>query len=107
MIRAVGDKIVVKPVKSERVSPGGIVMPETDAKKRDMAAIKAEICDIGPLAFEAEKKHEQRFGTSVLIPQVGHRIMMGRYAGYEVKEGDETYRIIDDEDVTAVLEEAA
>ena len=106
MIIPIGEKLVVKPFKSERVTQGGIVIPEPEASKRDLAGVKAKIISVGPLAFADERRYEKEFGLSdVPKPNPGDTILMAKYAGYEVEEGDEKYRVIADSDVTAVLEE--
>lgn len=104
-IYPIGNDLVVEPIATERVTKGGIVIPETEAKKRDIAGVKMVVVSIGPLAFEAEKRHEKEFGVSCRIPAVGNTILIGRYAGYEVNEGDKKYRVVRDEDVAAILEE--
>jgi co-chaperonin GroES (HSP10) len=99
-----GDALVVKVVESERVTPGGIVIPEADAKRRDLASTLARIVAIGPLAFEAERKHEVEFNRSCRIPCVGEEILIAKYAGYDVEADGEKLRVIWDKDVAAVLE---
>ena len=103
----VGEKLIIKQVKAERVTAGGIVIPEDSAKKNDIAQMKAEVVAIGPLAFEMEKKYEKDYGVNLngFVPKVGDIILMAKYAGVNVKHNGEDYRIIKDEDVTVVLEE--
>ena len=55
----------MQPLKSERVTEGGIVIPESEAEKYDIAAVKAKVIAIGPLAFEAEKQHEKSFWVQI------------------------------------------
>lgn len=104
-IAPVGDAIVVEVVKTERVTAGGIIVPETDAKKRDLAATKARVVAVGPLAFREELKHDKEFGGSPRVPVVGDTVLMGKYAGYDIKVGDDEYRVIWDNDIAAILEE--
>ena len=104
-IAPVGDAIVVQVEQTERVTKGGIVIPETDAKKRDLAATKATVIAIGPLAFKEELRHDKEFGGNPRVPVVGDTILMGKYAGYDINVGDEKYRVIWDNDIAAILEE--
>ena len=98
--------MVVKPLKSERVTDGGIVIPESEAEKYDIAAVKAKVIAIGPLAFEAEKQHEKSFGVHIdAIPRAGSTVAMAKYAGYEIRVGKDTFRVVTDQDITAILEE--
>jgi len=106
-IKPVGEKLVVRPLKAERVTEGGIVIPESEAERYDLAAIKATIVAVGPLAFEAERKHEKEFGVDVshAIPRPGNLVAMAKYAGYEIEVGSEKLRVVMDADITAILEE--
>ena len=99
--------MVVRPLKAERGTKGGIVIPESEAERYDLAAIKATVVAIGPLAFEAEKKHEKEFGVDVshAIPRPGNLVAMAKYAGYEIEVGSEKLRVVMDADITAILEE--
>lgn len=98
-----GPHLLVQKVPTERVTKGGIVVPETSATKRDLAGIQADILAIGPLCFEAEKNFEKEFGTNVDLPKVGDRILTSRYAGFMVEFAGEQYQVITDTDVIAVL----
>jgi co-chaperonin GroES (HSP10) len=106
-ITPVGEKLLVAVIKKERVSEGGIVIPETEAKKYDHAQLKARLLAKGPLAFEAEKAHEKQYGRNCHVPEVGDTVIIAKYAGYEVQEegqdDDVLYKIISDNDVTAVV----
>lgn len=105
-VQPVGEKLVVQPLKSERVTEGGIVIPESEAEKYDIAAVKAKVIAIGPLAFEAEKQHEKSFGVQIsAIPRVGSTVAMAKYAGYEIKVDKDTLRVVTDQDITAILED--
>lgn len=104
-IHPLGEKILVKPIKTERKTEGGIFIPDTSAEKYDLAQIKAIIIEIGPIAFEKEIYFEKTYGILTMTPQVGDIIAMAKYAGYLLKgkDGDD-YRIINDADLTAILE---
>ena len=102
-----GPHLLVKKLLTERVTKGGIVLPETEAQKRDLAGIKADIVAIGPLCFEGEIQFERDYGVNISPPKVGDRILTGRYAGFSVEYEGEEYQVITDTDVIAVLEEAA
>lgn len=101
------EKVLVKPLKSERVTQGGIVIPESEANKQDMAQVKAEVVAVGTRAFEYTYEFARRYDLSYRIPKPGDCVAMARYAGYVIKGSDgESYRIINDQDITAILEES-
>lgn len=96
--------LVVKKIATERVTSGGILIPESEAEKRDIAAIKADVLAVGPLAFIEERQFERDFGISVELVRPGDRVMTSRYAGYSIEHDGQEYQVIKDADVTAVLE---
>lgn len=105
MIHPTGNALVVEPIPTERVTKGGIVVPEFVANQKDIAGVQMVVVSCGPLAFEAEMKHEREFGRACRIPKPGDTILIGKYAGYNVEVGGEKYRVIWDDDVAAILEE--
>ena len=101
----VGDALVVEAIDSERVTKGGIIIPESEAAKRDLASVKAKVVALGSLAFQEEARHEKEFGRTCVIPRVGDTILIGKYAGYTLEVGGKKVRVIFDKDVAAILEE--
>ena len=64
--------------------------------KREQAAVEsATIIAIGDTAFKA-------FETKV-EPQVGDKVYIAKYSGKKVKDGNEEYLAINDEDVIAII----
>ena len=89
-IKPIGYRVAVKTVKEEEVTKSGIILPDTAKEKR----AEGEIIAIGT----GEKVKE-------LGLAVGQRIIFGKYAGDEVKVGDEEIKILSCEDVLAVIEQ--
>lgn len=89
-----GDRVIVEPLESEEVTPGGIVLPET-AKERPQ---KGKVLAVGPGARDDQGK---RIPIDV---KVGDVVLYGRYSGTEVKIKDKKYLILRENDVLAVLE---
>lgn len=93
-IRPLGDRILVKRIKEEDKSKGGIIIPDTAKEKpqegRVMAVGKGKMTETGYL----------------LVPEVkaGDRILFGKYSGSEVKFEDEEHLIVREDDVLGVLE---
>lgn len=104
-ITPVTHKLVVKPYKITEHDPlyksalaSGIVLPDEDKRKREQAAVdQGTIVAMGPTVFKD-------FGCDNTL-QVGDEIVFAKYAGKEVVDPDdgETYTIILDDDVVAVL----
>jgi len=83
------------------VTKGGIIIPEPAVEKEKYATVKATMIALGGNAFrEAESTGRCK------CPEPGERVMIAKYAGIMItgKDGVE-YRIMNDEDVIARLEE--
>jgi len=92
-------RVVVKPDSAETITKGGIIIPETTKEKQSMAAVNGTLIAAGCNAWEDVMR---RGGTS---PVPGQRIMFAKYGGVEFKGTDgDTYRIMNDDDVVALLE---
>lgn len=88
------DKVVVQRLKSEEVTAGGIVLPESAQQKPTQGKV---------LSVGDGRLHPN--GTRIR-PQVGEgdRIVFASYAGNEVVIDGETLLIISDDDILAVFE---
>lgn len=91
-------KVLVKP---EPVQPryGNIIIPETAREREQIAQDKGEIIAVGGNAFEDWRDP---------IPKVGDKVLMSRHAGYIIRvdeeEGRIEYRVVNDKDITMILE---
>ena len=83
-----GSRLLIKPIKEEKKTDGGIVLPDT-AKEKPM---KAEGIEVGKEVEEIDVKPTDK-------------VLYSKYAGTEIKIDDEDYIIIDEDDVLAKIEE--
>jgi chaperonin GroES len=93
-IKPLGDRILVEAVEEKEVKAGGIIIPDTAKEKpmesRVVALGSGKTDDNGKkVPFEMKK---------------GDRLLVARYGGTEVKLEGKEYRILNSEDVLAVLE---
>jgi chaperonin GroES len=93
-IRPLGDRILVEAVEEKEVKKGGIIIPDTAKEKpmesRVVALGSGKLDDDGKrLPFEMKK---------------GDLLLVAKYGGTEIKLGGKDYRILNSEDVLAVLE---
>ena len=94
MIRPLGDRVVVKPLPSEEVTKGGIVLPDTAKEKPQ----EGEVVAVGSGRLLDN-------GTRVAIDlKVGDRVLFSKYAGNEVKLDDVEYLIMREADILGVIE---
>ena len=88
------DKVLVEPSKAEEKTAGGIVIPDTAKEKPKQGIIIAvgagKPMDDGTIRQPGVKK--------------GDKVLYGSYAGTEIKAGAETYLIMSEDDILAVIE---
>ncbi|GAQ25385.1 10 kDa chaperonin [Tepidanaerobacter syntrophicus] len=92
-IKPLGDRIVIKVLKEEEKTKGGIVLPDTAKEKPQ----KGEVVAVGSGEIIDGKKVP-------LEVKVGDKIIFSKYAGTEVKLDEEEYLILRQSDVLAILE---
>lgn len=94
-LKPLGDRLVVKPLEGEEVTPGGIVLPETAKEKPQ----KGEVLAVGPGARDDEGK---RIKMDV---SVNDKVLFAKYSGTEVKIEGEKVLILRESDILAIVEE--
>jgi chaperonin GroES len=92
-VRPLGDRILVRRIEEEEVKRGGIIIPDTAKEKPQ----QGEVLAVGPGRMTDEGK---RLPIEV---KVGDKILMGKYAGTEVKLDGEECLILREDDVLAVI----
>ena len=91
-LQPLGDRVVVKPIKQEEVSKGGIVLPDTATKEKPQ---EGEVIAVGPGKLSDEGK---RIALEV---KKGEKVIFAKYAGTEYKIDDEEYLILRESDILA------
>ncbi|MEW6569206.1 MAG: co-chaperone GroES [Chloroflexota bacterium] len=94
-LKPLGDRLVVKPLEGEEVTPGGIVLPETAKEKPQ----KGEVMAVGPGARDEEGK---RIKMDVAVKD---KVLFAKYAGTEIKIDGDKLLILRESDILAILEE--
>jgi len=92
-IRPLNDKILLKRIKAEETSKGGIVLPDTAKEKPK----EGEIMAVGD-----GKRTDEGKRTPFQV-KVGDRVLFTSYAGTEIKISGEEYLVMTEEDILAVL----
>jgi len=95
-VKPVGFRVLVWPLPTERITKGGIVIPELKAQREDMAQTNAEVLAIGPDAWKDKK------GPWCAV---GDLVKIAKYSGLEFAgEDGQTYRMINDLDIVGVCD---
>jgi len=102
MPQPTGWRILILPYQGKKQTQGGIIIPEDVRERESVGTVCGYVLRVGPLAYlDADK-----FGTeSSLNPwcKEGDWVIFGRYAGSRFKiEGGEV-RILNDDEVLAVI----
>ena len=92
-IKPLFDRIVIKRMEEEKVSAGGIVIPDSATEK----PIKGEVVAVGPGKALDNGSHR---APSV---KVGDKVLFGKYAGTEVKLDGTDYLVVKEDDIFAIL----
>lgn len=95
MLKPLNDRVVVKPLKEEEKTAGGIILPDTVEKERSE---KGEIIATGPGRLLDNGSRAQ------MQVQVGNKVLFKKYSPEEVKLGDEEYLIVEEGDILAIIE---
>ncbi len=93
-IRPLGDRIIVKRIKEEEKSKGGIIIPETAKEKPQQGIVEA----VG-----TGRKDE----NGKIIPmdvKKGEKVLFGKYSGNEIKIDDQELLIMREEEILGIIE---
>ena len=97
-------KVLVRPDAAEKVTKGGIIVPDSTSDRQKFAVVKATTIAVGANAFNEWLNGKEP--DEVPVPEAGSRILMAQYAGARVKGQDgEDYVLMNDEDCIALLAE--
>lgn len=88
-IKPLSDRVVVKPIEVEKKTAAGIILPDANKEKPQ----EGIVINVGP-----GKKDEP-----MTLKENDH-ILFSKYGGTEYKIGDETFIIMRESDVYAVIE---
>ena len=93
-IRPLGERVLVKRIEEEETRRGGIIIPDTAKEKPQ----QGEVIAVGPGRWDDNGKRR--------APEVkeGDRILFGKYAGNEVKVGDDEFMIMREDDILGVID---
>ena len=92
--RPLHDRVVVRRVKEEEKTRGGIIIPDTAQEKPQ----EGEVIAVGPGARDEDG---ERIPLDV---KTGDRILFGKWSGTEVKIDGEDLLIMKESDIMGVLE---
>ncbi len=93
-IRPLHDRVIVKRLEEEKVSAGGIVIPDSATEK----PVRGKILAVG------KGKIMENGDVRPLDVQVNDTVLFGKYAGTEVKVDGEELLVMREEDIMGIVE---
>lgn len=92
-IQPLGDRIVVRPIRKEEVTKGGIVLPDTAKEKPQ----EGEVIAVGPGKLTDDGKRLE------MEVKEGDKVVYAKYAGTEIKIDEEELLILRESDILAKI----
>jgi len=93
-IQPLHDRVIVKRVKEEEKTKGGIIIPDTAKEKPQEGLVIA----VGSGRIEGEGKKK-----TPLEVKKGNRVLFSKYAGTEITIEGEEHLIMKEEDIIALI----
>lgn len=92
-LQPLDDRIVVRPIKKEEMTKGGIILPDTAKEKPQ----EGEVIAVGPGKLTDD-------GTRIEMDiKKGDKVMYAKFSGTEIKLDDEELLIMRESDVLAKI----
>jgi chaperonin GroES len=93
-LKPLGNRVLVRRLEAQETLKGGLILPDTAKKKKEMAEV---------VAIGSGKKTTD--GKEILAPvKVGDTVLVDKYSGQEVTINDEEMLIVRGEDIIAIVE---
>ena len=87
-IKPLADRVLIRPADAEEKSVGGIIIPDTAKEK----PLKGEVVAVGGGTKDEE-----------MVLKAGDNVLYGKYAGTEIEFDGESYLIMRQSDVLAII----
>lgn len=92
-LKPLGDRVLIKPLPSEEVTRGGVILPDTAKEKPQ----QGEVIAIGTgKILESGQKIPMEVG-------VGDTVLYGKYSGTEIKLNGDEYLIVKENELFGVI----
>ena len=92
-VKPLYDRVLLKRVEAKEEMRGGIIIPDSAKEK----PLEAEVIAVGP-----GKKNDSGENTPLTVA-AGDRVLVGKYAGTEVKIADVEHIILREDEILAIL----
>jgi chaperonin GroES len=93
-IRPLHDRVLIKRVKEEEKTKGGIIIPDTAKEK----PVEGKVVAVG------SGKILEDGSVRKLVVKPGDRVLFGKYSGQEIKVDGEEMVILREDDIVGIVE---
>jgi len=93
-LKPLGDRILVEPVEEKETKKGGIIIPDSAKEKPTEAVV---------IALGTGKTDDEGKKVPFEVKK-GDRVLISKYGGTEVKIADKEYKLLNADDILAVIE---
>ena len=92
-VKPLGDRVFVKVSPSEEKTAGGLYLPDAAKEKPQVG----EVAAVGP-----GKRNDDGSFTELEV-KVGDKVLYSKYAGTDIKLGDDDYVLLSEKDILAAV----
>ncbi|MEM9216492.1 MAG: co-chaperone GroES [Cyanobacteria bacterium P01_F01_bin.150] len=92
-VKPLGDRVFVKVSAPEEKTQGGIILPGASQEKPQVG----EIAAVGP------GKRNDDGSRQEIDAKVGDKVLYSKYAGTDIKLGDDEYVLLSEKDILAIV----
>lgn len=92
-IKPLGDRVLIQRIEAAEEIKGGIIIPDSAKEK----PLEAKVVALGTGKTDKDGK------AVAFDVKVGDTVLIGKYAGTEVKVGNDAYLILREEEILAVV----
>ena len=93
-VRPLYDRVLVRRAEPEDEAQGGIIIPDTAKEK----PLEAEVVAVG------NGKRNDDGSRAEMDVKVGDKVLIGKYAGTEIKIDGDEYQILREDEILGVIE---
>ena len=95
-LKPLNDRVIIKAKEAVEVSKGRIILPDTASKEKPVEGV---VVAVGPGKMNDDGKR------TPLTVKADDKVIYSKYAGTEIKVDEESYLILREEDILAVIAE--
>ena len=95
-LKPLNDRVIIKAKEAVEVSKGGIILPDTASKEKPVEGV---VVAVGPGKLGEDGKRV------ALAVKENDKVIYSKYAGTEIKVDEESYLILREEDILAIVTE--